>query len=250
MNVNIKEEELKDVIVLAGQILLESGADGFRIENTMNIIAHHFGYMNCNSFVTNTVINFSLHDLTYPRVQRVKKRDTNLIKISQVNETSRQITNENLSVPAALQQLYDIKTKTKNYNLVYKAVASAIVGLSFLFLQGGVWQDVLTAMVAAALGFVIKEQIADKIRNFFIPEFIASLFIALIIVSVYRFIPDSKLSVTIIASVMPIVPGVLITNSLQDLLAGNMLMALTKGLEAAVTAFAIGAGVASILYIF
>lgn len=41
MNVNKKEEELKDVIVLAGQILVESGADSFHIENAMNVIAYH-----------------------------------------------------------------------------------------------------------------------------------------------------------------------------------------------------------------
>ena len=41
---------------------------------------------------------------------------------------------------------------------------------------------------------------------------------------------------------MPIVPGVLITNAIQDLFGGHMLMFTTKSLEALVTAFGIGAG--------
>ena len=49
---------------------------------------------------------------------------------------------------------------------------------------------------------------------------------------------------------MPIVPGVLITNSIQDLFGGHMLMFITKSLEALVTAFGIGAGVGTILIIF
>ncbi len=46
---------------------------------------------------------------------------------------------------------------------------------------------------------------------------------------------------------MPIVPGVLITNAIQDLFGGHMLMFTTKSLEALVTAFGIGAGVGSVL---
>ncbi|ULG71979.1 threonine/serine exporter family protein [Macrococcus brunensis] len=76
------EELLKDVIMLAGQVLSESGAEGTRIEGTMDRIAYHYGYTNCNSFATNTVINFSLHTQSYPRVFRIKKRNTNLSKIS------------------------------------------------------------------------------------------------------------------------------------------------------------------------
>ena len=51
----------------------------------------------------------------------------------------------------------------------------------------------------------------------------------------------------IIAAVMPIVTGVLITNAIQDLFGGHMLMFTTKSLEALVTAFGIGAGVGSVL---
>ena len=38
------------------------------------------GYPESNSFVTNTVIEFVLHNEAYPRLYRIKTRDTNLIK--------------------------------------------------------------------------------------------------------------------------------------------------------------------------
>ena len=49
-----------------------------------------------------------------------------------------------------------------------------------------------------------------------------------------------------IASVMPLVPGILITNAIRDLLAGELLAGMSRGVEAALTAFA-GAGVAIVL---
>ncbi len=56
-----------------------------------------------------------------------------------------------------------------------------------------------------------------------------------------------QLDVIIIASVMPLVPGLLITNAIRDLMAGHFVSGLSKGAEAFLTAFAIGAGVAVVL---
>lgn len=57
----------------------------------------------------------------------------------------------------------------------------------------------------------------------------------------------SELDKIIIGSVMPLVPGLLITNAVRDLMAGSFVSGLSKGAEAFLTAFAIGAGVALVL---
>lgn len=49
---------------------------------------------------------------------------------------------------------------------------------------------------------------------------------------------------------MPLVPGVPITNAIRDMMAGQLIAGITKGVEAALTAFAIGAGVGVIFIIF
>ncbi|WP_158695022.1 threonine/serine exporter family protein, partial [Staphylococcus simulans] len=53
-----------------------------------------------------------------------------------------------------------------------------------------------------------------------------------------------------ISGVMVLVPGILITNAIRDLMAGELLAGMSRGMEAALTAFAIGAGVAIILLFF
>ena len=61
---HIDETLIKDVVMMAGRILLESGAEGTR--RTMTRIARKLGYPESNSFVTNTVIQFTLHNESYP----------------------------------------------------------------------------------------------------------------------------------------------------------------------------------------
>lgn len=122
-----------------------------------------------------------------------------------------------------------------------------MIAISFLYLQGGSLIDILTALLAGSLGYLVVEILDRKLHAQFIPEFIGSVVIAIIAVAGHTFIPHGDLATIIIASVMPIVPGVLITNAIQDLFGGHMLMFTTKSLEALVTAFGIGAGVSSIL---
>ncbi|HGO1721654.1 TPA: threonine/serine exporter family protein [Staphylococcus aureus] len=251
MDINSEEYKqevlIKDVVMLAARILLESGAEGTRVEDTMTRIAKKLGYSESNSFVTNTVIQFTLHSESFPRIFRITSRDTNLIKISQANKISRQITNNEISLAEAKTQLEKIYVAKRDSSLPFKGFAAAMIAMSFLYLQGGRLIDVLTAILAGSLGYLVTEILDRKLHAQFIPEFIGSLVIGIIAVIGHTLIPTGDLATIIIAAVMPIVPGVLITNAIQDLVGGHMLMFTTKSLEALVTAFGIGAGVGSVL---
>ncbi|HEI3024019.1 TPA: threonine/serine exporter ThrE family protein [Staphylococcus aureus] len=242
MDINSEEYKqevlIKDVVMLAARILLESGAEGTRVEDTMTRIAKKLGYSESNSFVTNTVIQFTLHSESFPRIFRITSRDTNLIKISQANE---------ISLAEAKTQLEKIYVAKRDSSLPFKGFAAAMIAMSFLYLQGGRLIDVLTAILAGSLGYLVTEILDRKLHAQFIPEFIGSLVIGIIAVIGHTLIPTGDLATIIIAAVMPIVPGVLITNAIQDLFGGHMLMFTTKSLEALVTAFGIGAGVGSVL---
>lgn len=246
-NENANEKLIKDVVMITGRILLESGAEGTRVEDTMTRIARKLGYSESNSFVTNTVIQFTLHNESYPRIFRINSRDTNLIKISQVNEISRQITKGKISLEDAKAKLEHIYVAKRDSSLTFKGIAAAIIAISFLYLQGGQLIDVITALLAGGLGYLVVEILDRRLHAQFIPEFIGSLVIGVISVLGHSLAPSGDLATIIIASVMPIVPGVLITNAIQDLFGGHMLMFTTKSLEALVTSFGIGAGVGSVL---
>lgn len=246
------EKMAKDVIMLAGRILLESGAEGSRVEDTMTRIAMTLGHKESNSFVTNTVINFMLHDESYPRMYRIRTRDTNLHRISRTNGISRRLALGDISLEDAFQELQKIyqEQSIKNHYLFYKFIAAAVISVSFLYLQGGHLTDVLTALLAGSFGYIIVEILQQKLHAQFIPEFMGALVIGLVTIIGHNLIPGGSISTIIIAAVMPIVPGVLITNAIQDLFGGHMLMFTTKSLESLVTAFGIGAGVSTVLIIF
>ncbi len=85
----IDEDKVIDVVLIAGRILLESGAETYRVEDTMTRIAASFGLDDTYSFVTSTAIIFSLNNRTNTRLVRIRERTTDLEKIALTNSLSR-----------------------------------------------------------------------------------------------------------------------------------------------------------------
>jgi len=78
----------------------------------------------------------------------------------------------------------------------------------------------------------------------FFSEFTASLVIGFVAFFAVKYSFGTELDKIIISSVMPLVPGILITNAVRDLMAGHFMSGMAKGAEAFLTAFAIGAAIA------
>ena len=105
----IDENKVIDVVLIAGRILLEAGAETYRIEDTMNRIAHSYGLHDTYSFVTSTAIIFSLNDRTSTRLIRIRERTTDLEKIALTNSLSRKISSKQLTIDEAKSELLQLK---------------------------------------------------------------------------------------------------------------------------------------------
>jgi uncharacterized membrane protein YjjP (DUF1212 family) len=111
----------------------------------------------------------------------------------------------------------------------------------------GTWDDFFPAFVAGGTGLITFIYAQRIVPIKFFSEFVASLIIAILS---WIFVYTGwgyELDKIIIGSVMPLVPGLVLTNAVRDLMAGHLVSGLSKGAEALLTAFAIGSGVAVVL---
>lgn len=246
-NKRLKNDDLDMTIqacLLAGKIMLQSGAETSRIEDTMRRIAKFHGLNNSQSFVTPTGIIFSFEGLEPTHFIRIHTRGTDLDKVTKVNRISRQLVNGEITNTDALHALEDVDKEDTSYASWLQIFVSVLISGSFLMMFQGKWADCIPAMVAGGLGFAIFLLIEHFTRVKFFADFIASFVIGIVSFFIVAFGYGEELDTIIIASVMPLVPGLLITNAIRDLMAGHFLSGLSKGAEALLTAFAIGAGVA------
>ncbi|WP_243387423.1 threonine/serine exporter family protein [Bacillus kexueae] len=238
-----------EVCLLAGKIMLKNGAETYRVEDTMMRMAKAFGVAHCESFVTPTGIIFSIPELEQTKLVRIPERTTDLHKVVVVNEISRKISSGHISVEEAFKQLKVADERNDHYPTWIQVTAASLSSGCFLIMFQGLWVDFLPAMLAGGLGFLTLLWIHSLIKIKFFAEFFASFVIGIVAYSLVYFHFGTDLDKIIIGSVMPLVPGLLITNAVRDLMAGHLVAGLSKGAEACLTAFAIGAGIAVVLSI-
>lgn len=243
-------DTLTDVVLTAGKILLESGAETYRIEDTMNRIGANFGYPDTYSFVTSTAIIFTLNDDSNTKLIRIRERTTDLEKIALVNNISRKIAAKSLTVDQAKRELNMLDRASLQFSFLLKCFGAAIACGFFVFMFGGVASDFIYAVIAGGAAYLTFFYIQQYIQIKFFSEFVS----AAVVISVATIATNlgiaTNQNIITISGVMPLVPGIVITNAIRDLMAGELLAGISRGVEAALTSFAIGAGVAIVLLIF
>jgi uncharacterized membrane protein YjjP (DUF1212 family) len=243
--------DVMEVCLLAGKIMLQSGAETYRVEDTMMRIAASFGIRESHSYVTPTGIIFSIEtsEPTKTKLIRINERSTDLEKVVLVNNISRKISGGELTVDEAYDELEDLQRANLSYSFLTQVLAAAISSGCFLIMFQGDWNDFLPALVSGGVGYISVIYFHRVVPIKFFAEFLASFFIGMLSFIFVSLGLGQELDKIIIGSVMPLVPGLLITNAVRDLMAGHLVSGLSKGAEAFLTAFAIGTGIAVVFMI-
>ncbi|MGN1400002.1 MAG: threonine/serine exporter family protein [Bacillus sp. (in: firmicutes)] len=245
----MKEQEQYDVMevcALAGKILLQSGAETNRVEDTMVRIAIAFGVKKCECFVIPTGIIFSAGVNVSQRTKlvRVSERTTDLEKVAKVNRISRAISAGDLTVNEAYSCLKEIAAAKSTFSPATQVLAAALSSACFVIMFRGSWQDFFPALLAGGSGYIGFLYFNCIMSVKFVSEFLASIIIGLVAVLLVSAGVGQEIDKIVIGSVMPLVPGLLLTNAVRDLLAGHLVSSLSKGADAFLTAIAIGGGIA------
>ncbi|MFO1444832.1 threonine/serine exporter family protein [Bacillus sp. Bva_UNVM-123] len=247
---NPKNFEVIEICLLAGKIMLQCGAETYRVEDTMSRIAASFHYPQTHSYVTPTGIFFSIDGTEPSKFIRIVDRTTDLYKVTLVNGVSRKISEGELNFELAMTQLLEIEKANYTFPIYQQILAASVASGCFLLMFLGQMKDFIPALIAGGLGYTCFIYIHRLVKVKFFSEFLASLVIGLI---AFLFVYTGfgvQFNKIIIGSVMPLVPGVLITNAVRDLMAGHLVSGLSKGAEALLTASAIGAGIAVVVAFF
>lgn len=236
---------LMKTAALAGEIMLSSGAETYRVENTMYLMLHTAENIElAEVFVIMTGITATLkvqNEDTISVVKRVNDRSTNMNRILEVNSISRAYCGKEISLSEAYRKLTKIKKRVYS-NLENKlAIIGICTGFSIFF--GGDMGDVLaTSAVGVFLTLCIA--MGEKLHfQPFLQNVCNSFGIAFSSILLRAFFVNINLDIVIISSIMPLVPGVAITNAVRDSLQGDYISGCARILEAFLIAAAIAIGI-------
>lgn len=246
---------LVDTAMLAGEIMLIGGAETYRVEDTMSRILKTSGMEKTETFVTPTGIFLCLDDKSIDAITQIKRVDnrvTNISHIYETNNVSRDLCSEKISLEEAYLKLKSIKG-TSQYSDLATYLCTFIGSAAFTILLGG---DGLNSVIAGLNGglIVLILILTKKLKiNTFIRNLTSSILIAVnSMIFLYIFGTSIQLDALIGGSIMPLLPGVAITNAIRDTLQGDYVSGTARAIEAFVLAAssAVGIGIGIAAYSF
>lgn len=238
----------KDVLILAikaGKIMMKSGAEIYRVEDTISRICKACGIDYVNVFATPTGIFVSIDsdgsDDTVTYIKRIKSSETDLSRISKVNQFSREFTTTDMTVEEGMKLLDEIEGRRK-YPFWMRVLAAAVVTSCFSVIFGGGAIDFGVAFVTGMLCYTLSRFLEKYEINFFIRGFICTALAAFCALLASASVDGALYAPIITGCIMLFVPGVAITNSIRDFLSGDMLSGLARMTEAALIGISLAAG--------
>lgn len=233
-----------ETLQLAAQMIMENGGETYRAEETVRRMGEGFGLHQVESFAvpSGLFISYRTPDgQLVTSVKRVHNRRTDLTLVNEVNQVSREASAGMLSSREALMRLQALEDLSAKPSAV-SALAAAICAGGFVFLFQGNWQDSLVSAAVAALvqcaAFLLARihdpGIAATILGGLLTAFLPALAV--------RWIPGLNAEAIVAGALMPLVPGLAMTNAVQDTLRGDMVSGLSHGVSALLTACLIAGG--------
>ena len=229
-----------DLVVAAGQTLLENGGEVFRAQQTMEIMAQSLQVRDFNVYVlTNGIFASARGEDGAPlsRVRHVPVVSIHLGRVEAVNELSREVAAGQLNADAAWKCLADPTTARA------EQVACVTGCACFAFLFGGALPEVLTAAAAGLLESLLCQQFGRWRINRIFTNIAAAWLSTLLALGVRTLLPALDVDTATIGALMVLTPGVALTMGIRDILNADYLSGAIRLLDAVLVAGSLACGV-------
>lgn len=233
--------------LLYGELMLKSGAEVYRVEDTLRRILTKVGANEVESIVTPTGIYLSLRvdSRLHTAVKRVGKGSFDLNLVCALNTLSR--TTEPESEPeSVLATVISLANNADGYSKLTQGLAVTVAGAGFTILFGGSPLDMVAGALGALLVWLGCLGLARRDVNRFVVDFCGGAIAALSAALFASFLPIG-MDAAVIGAIMTLVPGVLLTNAVRDAISGDLLSGAARMVEALFVSVAIAGGVGAVL---
>jgi len=243
-------KEITDIALSVGEILLSNGSENYRIETSINKICEAYGLIS-EVILTSNGILLLVEDSNlnkYTSIRKVKEKCVDLYKIELINSFSRKITKAPMTYEEAKKAIDEIRN-APTFTFRVRTFASCMTGFIYTLFFNGTFLDALTSILVCLITYIVFEKMNKLGFIQFIDYYIAGIIIGLLSVLGNFFFPEINKNNVITGSIMILVPGVILTNSIKDMLYGDYSSGASKFFEAALIIAAVGCGVLSALII-
>jgi uncharacterized membrane protein YjjP (DUF1212 family) len=237
-----------NILLEIGSLLMSSGANSNRIRITLERIANGLGYKT-ELLITHRALMLTIiekdQEHFFSRLKRTSPHGVNFRVVSGISHLSWNVLEQNWTVLQISEEVQRLKALPHYPRLVVLGLVG-LAGAAFCRIFGGGYIEMAVAFVATVAGLFVRQEAIRVKFNPYLCVYFASLTASFIagMAEIYQIglQPDKAFA----TSVLFLVPGVPLINSVTDLLEGNLQNGIIRGINGLIIAFSIAMGLFSV----
>ena len=254
-----------DLTVRIGEVLLKNGGEIFRVQQTMQMIAKAYGISGFHVYVLANGIFASAEEdgknickevcalqerqETGSQVRYIPLSSVHLGRVAAVNNLSREIVAKKYTIDQAWEKINEIDRIPFTSNRL-QVFVSGLGSAAFCYLLGGSLIDSAASFLSGMLLWCFVLFLSSHRANKIMVNILSSALVTLTGMFLFHYVFGENMDKIIIGSIIPLLPGVPLTNSIRDFLNGDYLSGTIRMIDAVLVACCIALGVGMVLRLF
>lgn len=238
---------LMEIASQIGCRIATGGGETYRVEESVNRILTAYGVESRVYSVPNSLIITLIIPGQPPMTQlcRMERKGTDLDVVERYSNLGRRICEEKPELETAMAWVKATEKERKHYNLPTVLLGHVLVAWGFcIFFGGGLMDSVCAAACGLLLG-VVQHFMGKLHTNVFFQNIAAAFLMAFLAYGISMFGMIPNVDSAVIGALMLLVPGVLFTNAMRDIIFGDTNSGVSRVVEALLIAVAVALGTAA-----
>ncbi|HEX5171133.1 MAG TPA: threonine/serine exporter family protein [Cyclobacteriaceae bacterium] len=248
---NVDPQIFGPLLLDIGITLVRSGASTRRIRITMSRIASAYQY-ELHIDMGPKSISLTLHSYNAQEVfngtRSTPMVGVNFKILSGISRLSWSVTEKEwtmLEIRKELNRLLEVP----HYQPLVVLIVVGLAGAAFCYTFGGNAMEMAIVFGATFCGLFVKQQLSKKSFNIYVCTYVSATVAGFFTGILYKIGTGVQLEHAFTTSVLFLIPGVPLINSFTDIIDGEILNGLERGINALIHALAIAFGLSTVMFI-
>lgn len=246
-NLNEDSQSVGTILLETGALLMSSGASTHRTRVTLERMAKGLGY-GIELLITHRALMLTIIEKDqqhfFSRLKRTSPHGVNFRIVSGISHLSWYVMEQGWTIAQIAEELQRLKALPHYPRLVVLGLVG-LAGAAFCRIFGGGYIEMIVAFVATVAGLFVRQEAMRVKFNPYLCVFFAAFTASLIAGLAEHFHFGAEPDKAFATSVLFLVPGVPLINSVTDLMDGNIQNGMVRAMNGLMIAFSIAMGLYS-----
>lgn len=238
------EQRLIRCILDAGELILKSGGEISRVEDTMTRMFQAYGFLRADVFtITSSIVVtvYTKRGEILTQTRRVSGYDMNLERVHEMNQLARDVCAEPMALEELEHRIDRIRTSPELSGCRMVVLYGAVAAVFSVFFGGGALEAFFGGVTGMGLCLLLQA-LEGPVTNAIVRYALAAVLGGLFLGVTRKYGAAYTIEPALMGNIMLVIPGIPFTNAIRDMLNGDTMSGMLRMCESLLRTIAVAAG--------